>query len=49
MCSNGHFFKDFKIIDIEQNFKEVLERFLAQYETIEMVAFTPKIKKNKKK
>lgn len=48
MCSNGHFFKEFKAIEIEQNFREIIERFLTQYETIEMVAFTPKIKKDSK-
>ena len=48
MCSNGHFFKEFKAIEIEHDFREVLVRFLAQYETIEMVAFTPKMKKESK-
>ena len=49
MCSNGHVFKELKNIEIERNFREILERFLTQYETIEMVAFTPKIKKNNEK
>jgi hypothetical protein len=49
MCSNGHFLKDYKNIEIERNFREILERFHTQYETIEMVAYTPKMKKNNKK